>query len=267
MRFFILFSLIAGSFLYSQSAKSDTITSQYEIIYRLKMVRDTLVKDNVIEEDLSLLIKGSTSLFKSNKKAVKDSVMMAIGEKAFAAPANGKVILDMRNVPSVFFPDEVFAQNGKQTVFKEFLRNRFAFPLEDKVIWQLDKETKKIGSYLCHKASGKYKNRNYEAWYTSEIPINDGPYIFKGLPGLILEIYDTKTYNIFSMISVKKVAKPMVLMKEAINTTYQTFQKSRQNYLNDPAGTVLSRIGGFKLTPEDIERINSNARRDNNFID
>ena len=231
------------------------------------MVRDTLAKDNVIEEDLSLLVNGSTSLFKSNKKVVKDSVMMAIGEKAFANPVNGKVILNMKGVPSVFFPDEVFTQNGKQTVFKEFLRNRFVFPLEDKVLWQLDKDTKKIGSYLCHKAVGKYKNRTYEAWYTSEIPINDGPYIFKGLPGLILEIYDTKTYNTFSMISIKKVLKPMVLMKETINTTYQTFLKARQNYLNDPAGTASSRIGGFKLTPEDIERINSNARRDNNFID
>lgn len=263
MRFLILMFVIASSFLYSQS---DSIKSQYEVIYRLKMVRDTLVKDNLIEEDLSLLINGNTSLFKSNKKAVKDSVMMAIGEKAFANPVNGKVILNMKGVPSVFFPDEVFAQNGKQTVFKELLRNRFAIPLEDKILWKLDKETKKIGSYTCHKAYGKYKNRSYEAWYTLEIPINDGPYVFKGLPGLILEIYDTKAYNSFSMISIKKVEKPMILMKETINTTYQAFVKVRQNFLNDPAGAVSARTG-ITLKPASIERINRNARSDNNYID
>lgn len=49
------------------------LKSQYEVIYRVKMFPDTLLKINVIEEDLSLLIKGNKSLFKSTKKALRDS--------------------------------------------------------------------------------------------------------------------------------------------------------------------------------------------------
>lgn len=73
--------------------------------------------------------------------------------------------------------------------------------------WELSKETKHIGEYLCFKASytedyetetfnqeGKItketKTRTVTAWYTPQIPISNGPQMYQGLPGLILEIND-----------------------------------------------------------------------------
>jgi len=262
MRLLVLFLVVTCNLLYSQS----NIKSQLEVIYRVKMLRDTLIKESIVEEDLSLLISGQTSLFKSTQKAISDSTMMAIGKEQFENPVNGKVVIDLRKVPSVRFPSEVYFDNGKQTVYKELLKNQFVYILEDKVIWQLDNETRKIDSYNCKKAEGKYKGRSYIAWYTNEIPINDGPYIFKGLPGLILEIFDTKGYTSFSMISIKKTEKPIVPIKDAISTTYQAFCKARQNYLNDPAGAVSARTG-IALKPADIESIKSRIRSNNNFID
>lgn len=262
MRLLVLFLVVTCNLLYSQS----NIKSQLEVIYRVKMLRDTLIKESIVEEDLSLLINGQTSLFKSTQKAISDSTMMAIGKEQFENPVNGKVVIDLRKVPSVRFPSEVYFDNGKQTVYKELLKNQFVYTLEDKVIWQLDNETRKIGSYNCKKAEGKYKGRSYIAWYTNEIPINDGPYIFKGLPGLILEIFDTKGYTSFSMISIKKTEKPIVPIKDAISTTYQAFCKARQNYLNDPAGAVSARTG-IALKPANIESIKNRIRSNNNFID
>ena len=55
--------------------------------------------------------------------------------------------------------------------------------------WNLKyKETKKIGKYTCKKATATFRGTNIEAYYTQEIPVSIGPYKFKGLPGLILEI-------------------------------------------------------------------------------
>lgn len=64
-------------------------------------------------------------------------------------------------------------------------------------IWQIESnETKKIDRYLCNKALVTFRGRNWEAWYTTEIPYSFGPWKFNGLPGLILEIYDeTNRYH------------------------------------------------------------------------
>lgn len=55
--------------------------------------------------------------------------------------------------------------------------------------WNLKyKETKKIGKYNCKKATATFRGTDIEAYYTPEIPVSIGPYKFKGLPGLILEV-------------------------------------------------------------------------------
>ncbi len=63
---------------------------------------------------------------------------------------------------------------------------------QDKVThhWKLYKEVKIIANYKCHKATTNFRGRKYVAWYTTDIPVNFGPWKFKGLPGLILEVTD-----------------------------------------------------------------------------
>lgn len=53
----------------------------------------------------------------------------------------------------------------------------------------LEKETKKIGDFLCKKATTNFRGSEIIAWYTEELSIPFGPWKFKGLPGLILELY------------------------------------------------------------------------------
>ena len=70
--------------------------------------------------------------------------------------------------------------------------------------WTLLPERKKILSYQCQKAICTFRGRNYTAWFTSEIPFKDGPYKFGGLPGLILQITDSKNHFNFLCIGIKK---------------------------------------------------------------
>jgi GLPGLI family protein len=44
------------------------------------------------------------------------------------------------------------------------------------------------------------KDVTITAWYTPEIPVNQGPENYWGLPGLILEINDSKTVILCSKI-------------------------------------------------------------------
>ncbi|KGO94171.1 GLPGLI family protein [Flavobacterium subsaxonicum] len=109
-----------------------------------------------------------------------------------------------------------------------------------KLTWKMESETKKIGNYTCYKATAvipasksdfrnlrmkkddakkddtkkadEPKSTNFmdqmeipkdvtiTAWYSPEIPINQGPENYWGLPGLILEVTDGRTILLCSKI-------------------------------------------------------------------
>lgn len=54
--------------------------------------------------------------------------------------------------------------------------------------WEIQEDTMSVLGYTCTKATCDFGGRSYMAWFTQAIPINDGPYKFYGLPGMILKI-------------------------------------------------------------------------------
>jgi len=70
--------------------------------------------------------------------------------------------------------------------------------------WDIQNESKKIGNYLCYKATlqkafvnrkGEQKTREIMCWFAPALPYSYGPKTFNGLPGLILELTeDSKTF-------------------------------------------------------------------------
>lgn len=66
-------------------------------------------------------------------------------------------------------------------------------------------ESRTIDGYICQKVTFKYFNRNFVAWFTEDIPLSMGPYIFEGFPGLILELYDTENRFNFRLQSIEKI--------------------------------------------------------------
>lgn len=72
--------------------------------------------------------------------------------------------------------------------------------------WQLKPATKEIGGFICNEASIHFRGRDYTAWYTTQIPVPFGPWKFKGLPGLILEVYE-KDYKLHITTTKIKVEK------------------------------------------------------------
>lgn len=57
-----------------------------------------------------------------------------------------------------------------------------------------------IAGLPCYKATTQHGGRHYTAWYTPQIPISDGPYIFHGLPGLITKITDAEALYLFELL-------------------------------------------------------------------
>ena len=89
-----------------------------------------------------------------------------------------------------------------------------------KLKWKLCDERKKVLDYDCQKATCTFRGRDYEAWFAEGIHVSFGPWKFGGLPGLILEIADTKNEYHFIATGIEKVkeAKQMQMADENIRT-------------------------------------------------
>ncbi len=110
----------------------------------------------------------------------------------------------------------LIAENGKlRTYTRERLREYEGYydePYPDQQ-WALTQDTATISGYHCQRATCRFHGRNFEAWFTSEVPIKYGPWKFGGLPGLIVKVYDTDHLYTFECTKVERVRRPMVRSK------------------------------------------------------
>ena len=143
-----------------------------------------------------------------------------------------------------FTPGEQYKNVKTKTLLQnqEFYGKRFL--VKDELLsidWQIGTETKQIGKYMCFKAtasvptsdlawfnfswdslrandsenksnssSDTIKMTDVTAWYSSQIPINQGPLEYWGLPGLILEVNAGNTTILCSKIIINPAEKTKI---------------------------------------------------------
>lgn len=56
--------------------------------------------------------------------------------------------------------------------------------------WKLSAQVDSVCGFVCQMAQADYLGRRYEAWFCPEIPVDIGPFKFRGLPGLIVKVED-----------------------------------------------------------------------------
>ncbi|VEH99878.1 GLPGLI family protein [Kaistella antarctica] len=70
---------------------------------------------------------------------------------------------------------------------------------KDVQAWTLTTEKKQVKEITLQKATTTWCGRNWIAWFATEIPFQEGPYKFHGLPGLIMEVSDDQKNYKFSL--------------------------------------------------------------------
>lgn len=120
--------------------------------------------------------------------------------------------------------------------------------------WVLKKENKSILNYEAKKATVSYGGRKWTAWYTEEIPINLGPYVFGNLPGLILELYDDDEKFYFTALGIDNKQEEIYerIENKIVKTSKKDFFKVQRNFHEKPELFARGKIKGgtnLKKTP------------------
>lgn len=120
--------------------------------------------------------------------------------------------------------------------------------------WEIRQETKELSGYTLQRAECKFRGRNYIAWFAPDIPISDGPWRFSGLPGLVMEVYDTKYQYYYKIVGLRKGENSPILFTniDYINVELNKFYRTLKRYIEDPVGFISNSYGG-KIKVQDTK--------------
>lgn len=126
--------------------------------------------------------------------------------------------------------------------------DRFKYEDETGVLpWQISNVTDTVSSYSCQKATLNFRGRDYIAWFTTDIPVSDGPWKFAGLPGLILKVEDTEELFVFKLIGLQQLSPLQPIQiddSKSIECSRADFEKLKKKQgagmqININAGNVI----------------------------
>ena len=86
----------------------------------------------------------------------------------------------------------------------------------------VEDSTKTILDYQCIMATTDYHGRKWTVWFTPEIPMQDGPWKFCGLPGLIMEASESSGQHSFTATGIEISTQPIFPI---FNTEYEKMDR------------------------------------------
>jgi len=154
-----------------------------------------VIYEQIITTSYSENVKEYMLLFDENSSLYKEIIDNKTSAK--------KIISETEEgIPRIIFMPE--RKKGLESLFYNSYNTDFYFQSihngehilltkeeGNKINWKIMDEFKRISEFKCQKAIGFFRGREYTAWFTSEISVPFGPWKLHGLPGLILEAYDT----------------------------------------------------------------------------
>lgn len=222
--FFVAVSFFTFNSCFSQIEDTATMI----VYYQYAQILDTNNLSDFYKENMVLYLGKRSSVFKSRDKEINDSIF----EKNYIP---GESINSKHFSPNEYFK---FYQQNKLISLKKFLNNYIIEDTIPSIKWTLTSDEETLHGFSCQKAIGGFKGRTYEVWFTSEIPVSNGPWKLGGLPGLIIEAHDTKNQVLFSFSGYNRHSpkdKFIILPSNAIKTTEAQFRRLLDAASNDPA--------------------------------
>ncbi len=261
LKFFVcnIFVLLFTISISAQNNKSDM-----EVVYKMKFTPDSLKRENSIFVDqLVLLFNNNSSIYFSQEAKIYYDYL----NKGISTMQNGKISLGTlppfpRSRASVY-------KNGDMITATLPVGKYFYSFEEPKLEWTLLNDKSKINGIECSLAKTVTDTGDtFFAWYTMHYPFSEGPFRFKGLPGLILKVYNQNNTIEIEAVGIKQsvaVIEPFFNSGSIKIKNKSIFLKTRDEYNENPniqninSGVIVKRDGILLDNKSSMQKIDTNV--------
>ena len=261
IRSYLTIAISLASVALAQAQKADT--AQAIVHYKFSHIRDTAKRDTPYVENMVLLIGRNASVYKSYDYKMRQEQM----RKSLTEQINsGSTNLNFKAAGGLGTANELFQfPNEKKFVSKEVVGNSYlieeAMPA---MSWKISADTASFSGLKCQKATTHFKGRDYTAWFCPDLPYRAGPWKLNGLPGLIVEAYDTRKEVVFKFDGLDKV-DPNVAAPTAnvpVNTPGRTITFGGADDGAKNANVIALPKNGIKATAKEVNDLRELRRKD-----
>lgn len=247
MKRFLTISAILIAF--SISAQQSANRFFYELKFKPK--KDSTKQDRTIA---ILDIADGKSIYQDYTVISQDSLIESAMEE-MKRTQSFKDLSKMIAMPKFSYKIYKTYPDMKVSFVERISTNAFGYDDVANFNWNILPEKVKIGEYNAQKATTNFGGREWTAWFSTDIPFNDGPYKFHGLPGLIVKIEDKDKDYSWTLSGNKTIknwkefsyaedlqAKMMGMKNDIKIITKDKFEKAYDNFKKDPMAEARNRM-------------------------
>lgn len=256
VKLIVLFSLLSHTGAIHAQKKLDEayLKCTYDYVY----LKDTLNNVQSIKDIIHLQVGKEVSkcysylTFYSDSISALPNALEVKRQLMRGAVSGGKV--DINKAPVRHWGTFVYKNypEGKVTVTDNISLSYYQY--EDELNaqdWQILDSIKTVLDYPCQLAICDFRGRQWSVWFASDIPINNGPWLLGGLPGMILEAYDRGYQYHFLITGLQQIEnEPIVFSLPTVDkvkvhekTTRKEFLKTRDYHLHNTSAFIKMETG------------------------
>lgn len=178
-----------------------SVNAQQTVKVSYNVSKPIVMQSGISQSKMTLVSSAGKSLYYNTTSMYVDSLSSTpegqtelkrlLGMESVSIDENGQIKMNINENIHKKEPIYIIKKfaDGYISVFDEWYDEGGTYqePLDGMEWTIVEDSTKKVLGYECVMATTDYHGRHWKVWFTPEIPLHDGPWKFRNLPGLILK--------------------------------------------------------------------------------
>jgi len=238
-------------------------TAQILVHYKFSHLLDTNNRAHPYTENMVLFVGKASGSYKSYDTQLQNELYRKqFQEQLNNSPGNFRLDRKITGSGAEYYQ----FTNSRKMVRKEVLVDPYIInDVLPAINWHISSNTANFGELHCQKATCHFKGRDYTAWFCPDLPVRVGPWKLNGLPGVIVEAYDTKKEVVFRFDGVEKAVLGAHMQQVKDRHGRIVVPLGDDDYGIDP-NIIQVPARGIKTTDKEFEKLSNAMHKDPNAM-